>query len=407
STWNWNSLYMNTDAVMSAVANRLGVSKSQLLDPTSSDQAVKLAHAETHVIQETKAYFESHGVDLESFAKRQRGETAILVKNIPAGISADELRKMFESHGDITRFLIPPNGTIAIVEFSQAPQSRSAFSALAYRKVKDSILFLEKAPKDLFTGPVKTSADATGATPKPAAGELLEGPDQVESMTLFVKNLNFDTSSARLTEVFKPLDGFLSARVKTKHDTKRGELSMGFGFAEFKSKTQAQAALAAMNGYNLDGHALVVKASKALDAADERRKEDNAKKLAAKKTKIVIKNIPFEASKSDIRKLLSPYGQLRSVRLPKKFDATTRGFAFCEFHSPREASDAISALRHTHLLGRRLVLDFAEEEPEDAEAEIEKMQKKVGSQVNKVTAARLTGSGRKKFNVAGDEGEAV
>jgi multiple RNA-binding domain-containing protein 1 len=50
------------------------------------------------------------------------------------------------------------------------------------------------------------------------------------------------------------------------------------------------------------------------------------------------------------------------------------------------------------------VLDFAEAEAVDAEEEIEKMQRKVGGQVNKVALQQLTGGGRKKVNI-GDDGE--
>jgi len=44
---------------MSSVADRLKVSKSELLDPSSNNAAVRLALAETHVIAETKKYFEN------------------------------------------------------------------------------------------------------------------------------------------------------------------------------------------------------------------------------------------------------------------------------------------------------------------------------------------------------------
>ncbi|KAK8208356.1 hypothetical protein IWZ01DRAFT_528354 [Phyllosticta capitalensis] len=414
TTFNWNSLYMNADSVMSSVADRLGISKSELLDPTSADAAVKQAHAETHVIQETKAYFSQNGVDLDAFKHKARGDTTILVKNFPYGTKPDELRKMFEDHGKVTRFLMPPSGTIAIVEFAQPPQARAAFASLAYRKIKDSILFLEKAPKDLFNGNVKPIAAPGTSLPssgegkvKLAASDLLATPatsEQIETSTLYVRNLNFATTSQRLTEVFKPLDGFVSATVRTKTDPKKpGQtLSMGFGFLEFRTKQQAQAALAAMDGYNLDGHHLSIKAShRGLDAAEERRREDKAKKAAT--TKIIIKNLPFQASKKDVRALFGAYGQLRSVRVPKKFDASARGFAFADFTTPREAENAMDALRNTHLLGRKLVLDFASEDPEDAEEEIAKMQKKVGKQVNKVALQNLTGAGRKKFNVAGND----
>ncbi|KAI9648365.1 Multiple RNA-binding domain-containing protein 1 [Ciborinia camelliae] len=418
NTFNWNSLYMNQDAVNSSVAERLGVSKSELLDPTSADAGVKQAIAETSVIQETKSYFANNGVDLDAFKKRERGDTAILVKNFTYGMTLEELRKMFEEFGQVIRVLMPPTGTIAIVEFAQPTHARAAFASLAYRRMKDTVLFLEKAPKDLFTGPAPAQPVATidrnaakAADPKFSTSDLLEresGVENVDTSTLFVRNLNFTTTSQRLTEIFKPLDGFLSARVNTKTDPKKpGQvLSMGFGFIEFRTKSQAQAAIKAMDGYTLDNHKLLVKAShKGADAAEEKRKEDRAKKLAGKRTKLIVKNLPFEASKSDIRKLFGTYGQLRSVRMPKKFDHSTRGFAFADFITAREAENALEALKDTHLLGRRLVIDFASEETVDAEEEIEKMQKKVGSQVNKVALQNLTGGGRKKFNIEGNDAD--
>ncbi|KAL1952740.1 hypothetical protein VTO42DRAFT_4297 [Malbranchea cinnamomea] len=413
STWSWNSLYMNADAIMSSVAQRLGVSKADILDPTSSDAAVKQAHAETHVIQETKAYFSANGVNLESFKHRERGNTAILVKNFSYGVTVEDLRKLFEPYGQITRLLMPPSGTIAIVAYAMPDEAQRAFKALAYRKLGDSILFLEKAPKDLFEGGSTTTTTTTTTTveaPKVVSqgfstSDLLQADEPetpVETSTLFVRNLNFSTTDEGLAAVFKPLDGFLSAKVKTKVDPKRPgqRLSMGFGFVEFRTRAQAQAALAAMNGYRLDQHELVIKPShKGLDIAEERRRDDNAKKLAGRRTKIIIKNLPFQATKKDVRALFGAYGQLRSVRVPKKFDRSSRGFAFADFTSAREAENAMDALRNTHLLGRRLVLEYASEEAIDPEEEIKKMEKKVDAQVNKVKLKQLTGGGRKKFHV--------
>ena len=44
--------------MVSSVADRLKISKSDILNPDADDAAVKLALAETHVIQETKKYLE-------------------------------------------------------------------------------------------------------------------------------------------------------------------------------------------------------------------------------------------------------------------------------------------------------------------------------------------------------------
>jgi multiple RNA-binding domain-containing protein 1 len=168
--------------------------------------------------------------------------------------------------------------------------------------MKDSILYLEKAPKDLFKEgfvadlPQPTRSDQPAT--KLSATDLLEDapePEATNTATLYVRNLNFSTTTERLTEAFKPLSGFRSAKVKTKVDPKRGVLSMGFGFVEFNSPETATAALRAMDGRDLEGHKLQIKAShKGADAAEERRKEDTEKKAAS--TKIIIKNLPFEAS---------------------------------------------------------------------------------------------------------------
>ncbi|KAE8396655.1 putative pre-rRNA processing protein Mrd1 [Aspergillus alliaceus] len=414
STFSWNSLYMNADAVMSSVADRLGVSKADLLDPTSSDAAVKQAHAETHVIQETKAYFTANGVNIDAFRERERGNTAILVKNFSYGVKTDELRKLFEPYGQLTRLLMPPSGTIAIAEFAKPDEAQKAFKGLAYRKLGDSILFLEKAPKNLFdpsVAPQKPTLETKAISQGFSTADTFaadEPEDAIATATLFVKNLNFDTTNERFVELFQPLDGFVAARIKTKPDPKRpGQtLSMGFGFVDFRTKAQAQSALAAMNGYKLDQHELVVRSShKGMDAAEERRREDTAKKIAARRTKIIIKNLPFQTTKKDVRSLFGAYGQLRSVRVPKKFDRSARGFGFADFVSAREAENAMDALKNTHLLGRKLVLEFANEEAIDAEQEIEQIEKKVGQQLDRMKLQKLTGAGRKKFTVGAQDEE--
>lgn len=413
STFNWNSLFMSQDAVNTAMAERLGVSKHELLDPTDASAAVKQAIAETTVIHEAKTYFTSHGVNIDAFKSQQRGDTSILVKNIRCA-SIEELRTLFEEHGAVLRVLMPPSGTIAIVQFAQPAACRAAFTKKAYSRFKEAVLFLEKGPKGLFidrTGPAATSSVV--GVQKASVSQLLErddADDQLETASLFVRNLNFSTTTEGLTNAFKLLDGFVSAKVKTKTDPKKpGQvLSMGFGFCAFKTKEQAQAALKVMDGHVLDAHKLLVKAShRGHDAAEERKREDLAKKAAAQRTKIVIKNLPFEASKKDVRALFGAYGKLVALRVPKKFNHTSRGFAFAEFATSKEALNALTSLRDTHLLGRRLVIDFAEADEIDPEEQIKAMEKKIRGQVNKVTLQELTGEGRKRVNIGdNDEDEA-
>ncbi|KAJ8590337.1 RNA-binding domain-containing protein [Rhizopogon salebrosus TDB-379] len=383
---------MNSDAVASSIADRMGIAKADILNPESDNAAVKLALAETHVIQETKSYLESQGVILSSFSLRARSDTTILVKNIPYGTTAEQIREMFEVHGELSRVVVPPAGTMAVVEFVHADEAAKAFRAVAYRRLGNSVIYLEMGPMGMFQ---ETTDEADGAghtrtltstAVKPITIAEQEGgvgvgedePALSAGTTLFVKNLAFSTTAERLTQVFRNLPGFSFARVQTKPDPKRPtapgaeapRLSMGYGFVGFKTGDDAKKAMKSMQGFVLDGHALHVKFA-GRGTEDEPKDKSVAKSTS---TKMIVKNVPFEATKKDIRELFGAHGHLKSVRLPKKFDSRSRGFAFLEFLTRHEAENAYAALRHTHLLGRHLVLEWAEE----AEQDIEVLRKKAG-----------------------------
>lgn len=415
SQFSWNSLYMNSDAVLESVASKMGVSKSELIDAESSSSAVKQALAEAHVIGHVRKFFEDKGVDLTSFNKKERDDKIILIKNFPFGTSLDELNEMFGQYGPIKRTLMPPAGTIAIIEYQDAPSARAAFTKLAYRKFNNSILYLEKAPKGLFTRePVASEmvepervdnsveAKATADTyidETPRANDI-EGP----TVSVFVKNLNFATKQSQLAALFEKMPGFALAIIKTKPDPKKSgsTLSMGFGFVEFKSKDEAETAITALNDYILDGHKLQLK----LSHRQGSQSSSTAKK-STKTNKIIIKNLPFEATRKDVLELFGAFGQLKSVRVPKKFDKSARGFAFVEFVLLKEAENAMDQLQGVHLLGRRLVMQFAEKDAEDAEAEIERMTKKTKNQVatQELAAARLAGKGKRNMDLDEDDSE--
>ncbi|KAG9127463.1 Multiple RNA-binding domain-containing protein 1 [Ceratobasidium sp. 392] len=366
--FNWGMLYMNSDAVLSSVADRLKISKAEVLDPEAANASVRLALAETNVIEETKAFLEAQGVSLSSFQSREKSDTIILVKNIPYGTTTEDLRNIFSPFGELSRLLLPPSGTLGVIEFVHSVDAGKAFKAVAYRRIKDSIIYLERGPTKMFTKapddrPKAAKEPLTGSAVEPIAvsGNLDDNAEIPPGATLFVKNLAFATTDEDLTSAFRSLPGFAFARVQTKPDPKRpgARLSMGFGFVGFRSVESAQRALTGMQGAVVGGHALQVKFAKRGEVSEQ--KAGTATIGSSKTTKIIVKNLPFEATKKDVRELFGAYGQLKSVRVPRKFNSNTRGFAFLDFISRREAENAFSALQHTHLLGRHLVLEWAED----------------------------------------------
>jgi RNA recognition motif-containing protein len=72
---------------------------------------------------------------------------------------------------------------------------------------------------------------------------------------LFVGNLAYSVTSEALNELFSAHGQVASAEVIMDRDTGR---SKGFGFVEMSSDSEAQAAIEALNGKQVDGRALTV-----------------------------------------------------------------------------------------------------------------------------------------------------
>jgi cold-inducible RNA-binding protein len=72
---------------------------------------------------------------------------------------------------------------------------------------------------------------------------------------IFVGNLNFRATEESLRSLFERYGVVNSARIMTDRDTGR---SRGFGFVEMANDGEADQAIAALNGYNMEGRALNV-----------------------------------------------------------------------------------------------------------------------------------------------------
>ena len=76
---------------------------------------------------------------------------------------------------------------------------------------------------------------------------------------LYVGNLSYQTTDQQLHELFSEAGNVASAQVVT--DRYTGE-ARGFGFVEMATEDEAQQAIAAINGRNVGGRALVVNESR-------------------------------------------------------------------------------------------------------------------------------------------------
>ena len=79
------------------------------------------------------------------------------------------------------------------------------------------------------------------------------------STKLYVGNLSFNTSTSELEQMFGESGTVTSANIIDDRETGR---SRGFGFVEMSTDEEANAAIAALNGKEIDGRALKVNEAK-------------------------------------------------------------------------------------------------------------------------------------------------
>jgi multiple RNA-binding domain-containing protein 1 len=404
NTTGWSASYLRGDAVIDTLAERLGLRKSVVLnvkdDMNSGDAAVRLALGETAIIEENRNYFAEHGIDMDALVSvhrmdeasqrktpeshaKSRSNTRILVKNLPADTTEAELLKMFGSVGTTpVRILLPPSRTIAVVEYGHMNEAKNAFKRLAYKRFRSVPLYLEWAP-------LADGGNCSTASSKEAATSLLspnvdvvqvdegEADDDATGPipTVFIKNLSFATSEQQLRDFLSSfVDDIRAVRLPKKlvpinrlqsggiPEASVKELSMGYGFVEFGSSESVNTVIKTLQGVILDGHALEMIRSK---AKQEAASTSSSNKASAK---LMVRNIPFQATRKELLQLFGSFGQLKKVRLPKKFAGGHRGFCFIEYLTSKEAAAAMNALSRTHLYGRRLVIEWAsgdDDQPDD------------------------------------------
>ena len=393
---------MRQDTVLSAVAAMYGVDKGDLLSTETEDVAVRVALGEAQVIANTKKELGDVGVNvhaLESAAasrenvKIARSQHSILIKNLPYESEESDLREMCEKFGTLSQMVLPSTRTIAIAEFLESNEARRAFQGLAYKRYRHVPLYVEWAPKDIFKTSKKNELgddddddddDRTTKFNKETSNkdDVEEDPEE-KSKVLFVKNIDFATTDESFLQFFENLckraggknRRLVSAKIarKPNSDKSKSLLSKGFGFVEFESHETASicSKLVSTGIGKLDGKVLSIELSRQ-KMSRETVEDDNTNALAMKKkskipkgksaTKLVLRNVAFEATKRDVQLLFNPFGVLKSVRVPKKFDGSHRGFAFIEYTTQREATDAMDALGNAHLYGRKCVIERADED---------------------------------------------
>lgn len=86
----------------------------------------------------------------------------------------------------------------------------------------------------------------------------------MNTLNIYVGNLSFDTTERELETTFASFGAVTTARIVTDRDTGRNR---GFGFVEMSNQSEGQAAIASLNGSELQGRNLTVNEARPREAS--------------------------------------------------------------------------------------------------------------------------------------------
>lgn len=201
-----------------------------------------------------------------------------------------------------------------------------------------------------------------------------------------MKNLNFNTVEETIREAFNHLGAIHLIQIARKRnpDNPKEPLALGYGFIQFKLAASAEKSLRTMQFCDIDGKQIELQRSdRTLQIQSDTERKQQKKKFEITSTKIMVRNIPFQANINEIRDLFKTFGEIKAIRLPKKLTPGSeqhRGFGFVDFTNKIEAKSAFEALHHsTHLYGRRLVLEWA-----DTNQSVDDIRKRTAEQIDAI-----------------------
>jgi RNA recognition motif-containing protein len=147
--------------------------------------------------------------------------------------------------------------------------------------------------------------------------------------------------------------------------------SRGFGFVEMESLDAAEAAIAALQGFTMEGQALNVNEAKlsrgmvAPRGGGERPAPSNTERPASSPgrawgVRLFVGNLPYTAKAADLTTLFTEVGTVAAVSLiTDRNTGQSKGFAFVDMGSKDEAAAAIKRFDGQEALGRLLKVNEA------------------------------------------------
>ncbi|KAJ7090185.1 hypothetical protein B0H15DRAFT_938853 [Mycena belliarum] len=294
--------------------------------------------------------------------RKERDEDAhgstLFVSNLPYTATSVDLQTLFSDIAPVrSAFVVTEPGTgvskgVGYVSFTLKEDAVSAFDTIS----KDGISLVGRNLRVQWadTKP-KEKGERIKTDPKPRLPRVQTPHDPLAIRTIIVSGLPSPTDSKTLWKKFRKYPGAEKVDWPTKHED--GAEDLGTAHVLFSSPTDAQAAVPKLHAHVFKGCLLSVTLKKRLDTlakpVAKAGKPTKAVSTPNHASRLIVRNIPFNATEQDLRAVFLPYGPVYSIHIPPADakgknpeadvpgPARTKGYAFVWMLSKKDAERAI------------------------------------------------------------------
>lgn len=181
-------------------------------------------------------------------------------------------------------------------------------------------------------------------------------PAQVNSNSVFVGNLSWDTDEDNLLGAFADFN-VVNAAVQRQASGS----SKGWALLEFENVDDAAAAVDAMNGVEIDGRTINCREDRGARGGNQRRRGQPRQRRVVEEGEpspsVFIGNLSWDMTDEGLDELLNEFS-VEDASVQTRDDGKSRGYALVRFSNVEEAQRAIDELNEQEVMGRPLLLKF-------------------------------------------------
>lgn len=235
----------------------------------------------------------------EQHLKRDRENTSVMVRNLPADVTVTAIRKYFREYGsmlNVTTKKVDASSSSALIEFESPEEMQSAL-------LRDNKYFGESQ-----------------ISVKPGT-----------ALTIYVTNYPPTADEAYIRGLFEECGEIFSVRFPSlKYNTHRR-----FCYVSFEEQEGAARATK-LDGKLLDGKFKLL--SKYSDPSGKKKREG----AVADGRELRIKNIGQKTTEADLRAIFEKHGLVETIKIIKNIKGVNRGTAFAVMSKKEEAEAAVA-----------------------------------------------------------------